>query len=353
MFWAIMLLTSFLTVIFVTVNCSKSNTGTNVSDRDDRDRDDRDDDRRSRTSCNLPTCSGSDCCDEDDKDCEDYCEDDLDLRGDDLERCYELEKDLVEELVEIFDKIDDGRSDDFEDITDSDDVELICAAVRELDEDLLKDRVDSQGEARAFLGWLGSIEDGEKIFERIRDEDDARDLLESILEEAGSGSGAAAIFDALVNQNVDLEDSDDEEPFLFFANEESRDDLIEYVHKEIIAGNEGFCDERSNWPDVDDSASSPVTNADETDQEAACILATYCAVDVGNDSGDESDEESFREDIADLLSDAEKDLIEDSKEDGGLGLRRNDAKNLTNEACEALALYWNDPTGDNAPNFGL
>ena len=294
----------------------------------------------SSLSCNLPTCSGSDCCDEDDKDCENICNRKLGLRGDSLDKCYALEKEVVEDLENIFSDI--FGNPDVQDLRTigEDDIELACAAVKEIDVDILGDVIEdyssNSSDSVKVLGWIAETENAWEIFNQG---EDSIELLRDLLKKAGGGTdGDSAILEGL-KEDVELEKSRDNAPFLVVADDHDNTDLIAFIHSNIITDKDDeICSKKSNWPDVDDSASSPVTNADETDQEAACILGVYCAIAPPS----EEDADKFRESVASFLSedDVEK-LIKNDLDRGGLGLDDDkDYEEWSDRACNTLAEKW-------------
>ena len=344
----IMFTLSCFLIFAVAVNCSRSGT------RDDgpKTKDDRDDrDSKGVLTCELSRCSGSDdCCDEEDEDCDNWCESDLDLSGKHYDACIDLRKDTVEELTELFEnKLKRPREDDLEDLG-KEEQELICGAVKELDHDILGDRIDDYNHTRAtqFLEWAAENEGVADIFKNAEDDEGVK-MFKRLLFRASGGSGETTdqgVLDGLT-KGVNSEESG--EHVLYLSFDHNNENLIEFIHEEIISHKDELCDEKNHpVPDtaveVDRNNDGDTIDADETYtstgfEKEACVLAVYCKIAASGD-----DASDFRHDMAKFLGDGGdvKDFIEESVQEGGLGGEEEDGEDWTDAACENLKTYWND-----------
>ena len=351
---------------------SPGSNGGSKSDKDDDDDDSSKSTRKSTASltCKLPECSsgGKDCCDYEDKDgdldedCEDWCKDDLDLSGDAYDKCLALDKEVVEEdLVFLFKKrLIRPEYSELDDLK-KDDIELICAAVKHLDSDLLVDRVNKYGksDAKAMLQWLAEDKTVMEIFDNADDDDGLR-MIKKLLETLGTGTSYAGIVNGL-SQDVSAHSDKDN---IFQLALSSNKKLVDYLHDEIVTNEKEICKDShrptpSTSVNVKNAAGTAV--AYNTLQPSngfhleACILATYCTIskDMTEAVGNE-----FRKDIADAVNESSiENFIKRSSADGGLGLggntavtgyvklEENDAEEWTKKACGNLKYLWENKSG--------
>ncbi len=337
----------------------------------DGGRDDRRDDRRSQAKlkCELPSCSGSNCCDKEDsdgdldEDCEDWCKKDLSLSGTAYDRCLALDKVVVEDdLLFLFD--DRLSRPEFEELErlKSQDVEIICAAVKHLDSDLLSDKVDKYGstDAKAMLEWLATDDTVLEIFDNA-DDDDGLKMIIALLEKLGTGTGDSGVLSGL---GQDVSEDRDDDNVLELALSSSNDNLVDYLHDEIIQHEDEICSE-SNYPAPDTNVSIPGGSGNYSQPEnhfrfEACVLAAYCNI----APSDSDEDDKFRKEIADFVNHSSiVNFIKRSAEDGGLdivgteadhagdppdyyNLDEDDAEEWTYKACTNLKYFWSSTLFD-------
>ena len=351
--WVVVILFGCLAVTLISTNCSP-NPGQEVSRPGGSDSDGNDDRVRTRGTlkCELPSGNGS--CEKDD-DCVDWCEDDLDLSGDARDMCFDLDVDTVERLDElfndVFDKPDGEKLDDLKD----EDVELVCAAVKELDHELLEERLNYSSPSRPkyVLEWVAETKEAIEIFENA-EKDEGLKMFKRLLSEAGGGSGTVD-GEVLEGLTEDV-DSDDTNTVLRIALDENNDRLVDYIHDNIIADEDELCS-NTNLPkpqatctaitnggtDYASSGSDGYDDAASDYGEEACILGVYCKIaSANNDSHNE-----FRKDMAEHLNSRNiANFIEEPIQDGGLGLTEDDAEDWTHKVCAQLKVSdcWLDST---------
>ena len=357
--WVALLLSCSLALLFVS-NCTPERGSEGTSSSASSGTSDGGSTTGSTLSCDLfekcsgndCQCSGSDCCKEDD-DCQDMCKDTLsrdglNLSGSARDTCFHLEEDTVKKLFELIEDLDQARVDRLREIgQDEDDMELLCSAVKELDYDLLGDRIDGYtgSDAKKALGWLAESEYAVAIFENAED-DKGVPMFRNLLQQRGSGSDDAAILDGL-KEFVDVEDDDgDSSTVMHWALDSSNHELVRWIHEKIIAADDdALCgdDNASNRPDPP----SGVNQQDHKEDygEPACILGVYCHISSGNNS----DDNKFRKEMADLI-DSDVDVSHFIKADtaeGGLGLSEDIAEDWKLEACCKLkeSDSWTDGSG--------
>ena len=190
-------------------------------DRDRNVRSDRDDERSTRTS----RAGGGSC--EGDRDCEDKCED-LFTGSRDRGACEDLTVNEVEGMFNAFEE-DDGilarpKEDDLDDVH-PDDIENALKIDESLWSDLAKDYTRSQ--AKEVLYWIASDSD---VFEAISDsvdEDDQDDLFIDIFQEVDD-----SLTEALRTKLGD----DDEENFIYLADNSGNNSAVNYIHDLLIEG---------------------------------------------------------------------------------------------------------------------
>ncbi len=367
-----------------TTSSSSSSSGGDETKGSKKDKDDDDDD--DKLSCSLPSCSGSDCCSKDDDDCDDWCTGNkfLDLSGTAAKKCLSLDKDVVEDLKKLFDKTLDkpsiGKLEDLEE----DDIELMCAGVKDLDSSVWSDRIKKYNSSRAksVLEWIAGKEEVLEVFENAED-DDGLDMFKDLLRKVGSKSNEYA--DILSGLRAEIntgDDSEDRKPLMALADKDGNEDLIRYIHEYLILDeDEGICGKESRRPEAEAHvAYDPhkyTTEAAETAnsnfREEACILAVYCTMD---DNLSAIDGNKFRKAMADTVDSSDvisfiKTAVkdDDGDDEGGLtpadsitdctatDLRdETDAKTpcrLTNDqaeewsdrACHNLNWYWRRKEG--------
>ncbi len=337
-----------------TSSSSSSSSGGTSSDTNE----DAKDDDEPLLSCSLPDCSGSDCCSKDDDDCDGWCTDKkhLDLSGKAATKCLSLEEDVVKDLAEIFAILKKATADKLDGL-DDDDIELICAGVKELDAGLWGDLIDdySASKAKRVLNWMSNNEAIVEVFENAED-DDGIEMFKDLLKKAAGGAedGYAKILKGLETVVNTSADADDRRPLIALAAKDGRDRLVRYIHEELIVDeDEGICGQSSNRP-VADGASSylsgEVTEADKNFKEEACILAVYCTIDKHIVS---SDQNKFRKNIADTVDSGDvTSFISTDQIDGGLdptspganavAIDDDDADEWSDNACKNLKHFWKD-----------
>ncbi len=305
-------------------------------------------------TCELPRCSGSDdCCDEADGECENWCENELDLSGKRYDACIALGKDTVKELVDLFEKkLRRPKEDGLEDL-EKEEQELICGAVKELDHDILGDRIDNYNHTRAkrFLEWAGKEAGVTDIFKNA-EKDEGVKMFKRLLYRASGGSGETTDQGVLDGLTEGVNNEEAGEHVLYLAFDHDNENLVGFVHKKIVSHKDELCDEKNQpEPDetvgVDKDGDGNIAGPDDIYtssgfEEEACMLGVYCKIAAsGNDASD------FRHDMAKFLVDGGNvaDFIEESLQGGGLGLTEDDAENWKNDACANLKTYWNDKEG--------
>lgn len=348
--WLVLILSGFLTIVIVS-SCSSSSPGTvggrttTTSGSSGTGRS-----RGATLTCKLPSGNGS--CEKNDK-CVKWCEDNdyLDLSGDARDKCLDLNEKTVEDLVflfdDVFEKPDDEKLDDLK----KEDLELICAAVKELDHDVLADRLNYSSSARAqyVTEWVAKTKGAIEIFENVKKKGEGLKMFKKLISRAGTGSGTDDD-DVLEGLAVNVaSDSDEDTNVLRVALDENNNGLVSYIHNDIIADEDEICS-GSNQP-VPNSGCTPtgVTNSVDYDasatgatgfKEESCILAVYCKIAPGSDDDDDNE---FRKDMSAFLKNRNiAKFIEEEISSGGLGLTENDADDWTGKVCEHLRACWND-----------
>ena len=340
----------------------------------DGSRNDRRDDRRSQAKlkCELPSCSGSSCCDKEDKDgdldedCEDWCKKDLSLSGDAYDKCLALDEIVIEDdLLFLFD--DRLNRPDFEELESlkSKDIEIICAAVKHLDSDLLSDRVDkySTADAKSMLEWLATEETILEVYDSAEDEEGIK-MIKKLLGTVGGGTDDG---DILKGIGLDVSRDNDDENVLQLALKSGNENFVKYIHDEIITHDKEICAE-SNQPVPNATVIIPVEGGgtikylDKQPKNGyhyeACVLAAYCTI---SDKMNDEDGDEFRKDMADFISQSGiVNFVKRKAEDGGLDLAdgeeddddnsssayfnldEDDAEEWTHKACTNLEYFWDN-----------
>ncbi|MDE0118945.1 MAG: hypothetical protein OXM55_02925 [Bdellovibrionales bacterium] len=287
-------------------------------------------------------CSGSDCCKED-KDCQDKCtksfsDDGLRLRNKTAKNtCFHLQKEMVDRLFELIEDLDKPKVERLGEIgQDEDDMNLICSAVKELDYDLLDERIDgySPTEAKRVLGWVTESLEALEIFENAED-DKGVPMFQKLLQKASGASNDQGILAGLTVDVAIEDDSDDEKKHVMrWALENNNEALVRWIHNEIIADHdESLCGDKnkSNWPTNGDADAERAAKFEEEYGEKACILGVYCNMAPSN----KEDDNKFRQEMAELIdSEVEvSDFIKEEIVNGGLGLSEEVAEDWKREAC--------------------
>jgi len=306
---------------------------------------DRDRSRGSSLDCEVPTCSGSECC-EDDRECERKCRD-LDIASGD---CDDLPIKTVEAIDDLFgdgrkSEFDSPNDDDLEDLT-TDDYTNICIATNldktEADvwEEAIKEHRYSSSDAEAVMKWFIEQDLATEILDRT-----ANDTKEVILNRllfimgggshSGSISGSDGARDIIEGLEEEI-DSDDDAGVMYYAHRKSNTKMIDIIHECVVK--DELCDSSTNHP-VPVSGASGYSTSSLADarkkSEEACQLAVYCK---------SITDENHRKDVAgDVEDNGIKNFIEDEVNDGGLGID-DDPEDWTDEACEELEDRWNNPT---------
>ncbi len=372
--WLFLFVSCFFTVMIV-LSCTQegqesgTSTTTGSGTRDRNDEPEEDDDDKPLLTCEFSSCSGSDCCTEDDEKCEEWCSKDkyLSLSGDEEDKCLGvgkepgLKKETVERLNEIFTgkfKRNKINRKNLDNLKDRDDIELICAAVKELGTDILNNHIEDYKEkhAKFFLSWLAREKVALEIFENAED-DDGIEMLKDLLKKAGNSSSdneSEQILIGLTKKIENLDDKDEKLPILALADEHNNERLIEYFHETFIADDdEAICEEdkSNNLPEpVSGSGKYSNVAVAEDNKEQACVLAVYCK--IADDGIIAEDRDDFRKAMADA-TEYSLDFIETDIEDGGLDpgentnnaihdLTDDDEEEWSNNACENLKHYWDN-----------
>lgn len=310
-------------------------------------------------TCVFPTCSGDECCSKEDSQCDNWCDGDLDLSSSQYKACVALKKDTVKDLVDLFEeKLKRPKERDLEDL-EKGDMELVCAAVKHLDHDILADRIDDYNPTRAkdFLEWTAKEKAVVEIFTNAEDDEGVK-MFKRLLHKASGVGGDTTdqgVLDGLT-EGVNSEESG--EHVLYLAFDKNNEGLVEFIHEEIVSHGKELCD-KDNRPEPDTTASIDRNNdgdtADSDDiygsfgfEEEACILAVYCKIAAAGD-----DAADFRKDMANFLENGGDvaGFIKASLAEGGLGGEENDAEDWSNAACTNLQTYWNDKS--DGLTFGL
>ena len=375
--WFIIILSGVLIILFFfacssppdgkTTTTTTTTSGGNGGDGDDDDEDDKD------LACSLPKCSGSKCCNKGSKSqkekCADWCGDSgyLGLSGSAEELCLTLDRGFVDDsLVELFSDNVLGEPDE-ESLKDikKEDVGIICAAVRELDPDLLGDLIDkySNNEAEIFLGWVSETKGSVDIFEKTKKDEDGINMVKTLLDQLDSDSDDQGVVDGL-GEPIDFDDNDDKN--ILERALDSNEDLVQFIHKKVLQDkDEGICGEDQkdkNWPKpvAGDAAANPPAGygtSGDTDahfenandnRQRACVLAIYCKALSGATNND------VRKDLADAVSDSRmKSFIDKDIDDGGLGLTERDGEKWPATVCTRLNRLWQNNDASGAVDLGL
>ena len=360
------LILSFSLALFLFSNCTGSQRGTEGVGTTEPDKDrKKSSSTQSTLSCDLIErcttnnceCSGSDCC-KDDEDCQDQCKDNvsndgLKLSGAARETCFHLEEEVVKQLFKIIELLDKPKVEKLRDLgQDEDDMNLLCSAVKELDYDLLDDRIEdySSTDAKRTLGWVSESSGSIDIFENAED-DKGIAMFKRLLQKAGGDSNDNGILKGL---DADVSVEDDDEPsgqqhIMRWALQSNNTELVRWINKEVITdSDEGLCgdDNKSNRPVSGD------TTHDKDYGEAACVLGIYCKI----ASNDDSDDNDFRKEVAELIDNEVEvsDFIKEEAAQGGLkdstASALSDWEDIAEEwgyqACEALNREWNNSSND-------
>ena len=292
----------------------------------------------STLKCKLPSGNGS--CKKD-KDCVDWCEDDLNLSGDARDKCFDLDDKTVERLVELFDDVFEKPDDEKLDDLKQEDLELICSAVKELDHDVLADRLDYSSSSRAkyVLEWVAETKEAIEVFENA-EKDEGLKMFKKLLSRAGgqSGTGDDDVLAGLV-ENV-ASDSDEDKNVIRIALDANNDKLVNYIHDDIITDEDELCSSSNQPSELGNCGGTSAYSSDS--EEDACILGVYCKMAPDDNDGDNE----FRKDIADYLKHRNiVNFIKEDVEDGGLGLTADDADDWTHAVCVKLDTCWTFKTG--------
>ena len=299
-----------------------------------------------KCSGNTCECSGNDCC-KDDEDCQDVCKnniskDGLNLSGNARRTCFHLKEEVVKKLFELIEDLEKPKVERLREIgQDTDDMNLLCSAVKELDHDLLSDRIDgySSTQAKRVLGWMAESPESLEIFENAED-DKGVPMFQKLLQKASGISSDEGVRDGL-KEYVVVED-DDAKHIMHWALQSNNTELVRWIHNEIIIDkDEGLCgdDNKSNRPMHDAFDLEKNIKIRKNYGEQACILGIYCGIAPSN-----SDEDNdFRQEMAELIDNEVEasDFIKEEAAQGGLGLEDDIAEEWGREACCNLN-----------PNFG-
>ena len=356
-----MILFSVFSLVII-ISCETEETGDGTTTSDPKDKDE----GRS-LECALPSeCSGDDCC-HTDKKCIKWCKDNdyLDLSGDARKKCENLDKTVVENLVRLFGNIFKKPTEKKLLDLNSEDMELACAAVQDLDHDILANKIDDYTSSippKRILKWLAERPAALNIFQAAEDDEDV-EMIKKVLQKASNKTGNQGVIDGLSQ----IIDNDDNHHILSLAEKEDNEDLIKFIHEEMVLDDDGICGEGNLLPRANDCCWSTqlrsppsytpaeTTIADGKYKTQACILAVYCKINNQHPNAD------FMMNIAELLSEGDVfDFIKEIKENGGLTLSANvvaqwthvnrnlilsedDAEKWTPAACNRLKLFWNNP----------
>ena len=311
--------------------------------------------RKGLLTCVLPGCSGSECCHEDDNECNDWCDNELGLGGSGrrYEACINLGKDTVGELVDIFEeKLKRPTEEDLDNLG-KEEMELICGAVKELDHDVLGDRIEDYNQTRAkqFLEWAAENEAVADIFKNA-EKDEGVKMFRDLLHNASGASGDTTDQGVLDGLTKGVNSEEAGEHVLYLAFKENNEYLVEFIHEKIISDKNELCDDK-NHPEPDTTVAVDQNNDGDTADvddvyasnnfgEEACVLGVYCKI---ASSGDDASD--FRKDMAKFLGDGGHpgSFIKEPLTEGGLGGTEEDAEDWSDAACEALQTYWNDKEG--------
>ena len=338
----VVLTLSCLLFLAVVVSCSrKSSTETGGQNEPIEEK------KKGILTCELPRCGGSDdCCYEEDEKCDHWCESDLDLSGKHYDACVALRKDTVEELVKLFEeKLKKPKEEDLDDL-DKEEQELICGAVKELDHDILGDRIDNYNHTRAkrFLAWAGENPGVADIFKNAEDDEGVK-MFKRLLYRASGGAGEITDQGVLDGLAVGVNSDEAGEHVLYMAFDDNNENLVDFIHEEIVSHKDELCDDK-NHPVPDDTqvvdSNTGDVYASTGFEKEACVLGVYCKIAAAGD-----DASDFRHDMAKFLGDGGDmaDFIEESLKDGGLGGTEDDGEDWRDAACANLKTYWNDKTG--------
>ena len=316
-------------------------------------------------SCALPACSGDDCCNEDDSDCDDWCNDNshLDLSGDTAKKCRGLAKDTVKDLLRFFGTSSRGLSDPNKvftqpteeklDALKNTDIALICGAVKELDSDLLKNKVEGYTplHARRVLNWIAQKEATIEIFNNAEGDNKDREIMKILLHKASNGTGTPTDAGVLAGLSANV-NNDNDQNVLAIAEDEDNESLIQYLHQRIIGSDKELC-KSANLPAPSSAYSGSARTDANSFKDQACVLAVYCKIaPAGN-----SKNQDFRKRVASLVDGSKEveDFIKTAKTDGGLdgegtaSISDEDATEWPDQACTNLTSFWEDGGLD----FGL
>ena len=288
----------------------------------------------SRSKLNFVELKADGSCAKDD-DCVDWCKDDLELSGSNRDACEELDKDIVKDLVDLFEEIlEKPSAEELEDLN-TDDITLMGSAIKTLGKQILEQKTEdySRPTARDFLAWMAKNEEVLEVFKVIDEDEEALEILKSLFEKVSANENEEAILNGLKEQIGE----EDGEHFLALAEDNNNRDLITYIHGELIEDEEEVCDD-NNYPTATTGQTGATDRADHNQE--ACYLAVYCY--IAPAEADNDDNEEFRKKISEIINVNFDRLVHDAIADGGLGLTDRDAEEWTDAACEALDTYWSD-----------
>ena len=369
-FWLIFIALATL-VLALVFSCSSTpsadETTSGGGGAGDRANNDDDDAPKRGLECELPKCSGSECCDkikdEDSRkeNCENWCKDGdyLGLNGDAYRACLALEHSFVDKLSTLFGEegLKDPNEEELSNLK-TEDLDKICSAVRELDVDVWGDTIDdySGSEARVVLAWIAGTDDTIDIFEKIKKKEDSIEIFRVLLSTLSSGDSVTD--QTVVNGLAESVDFDEKEydNVMVMALEKDNYRLVDYIDKKIIKDkNEGLCgkDQSNNWPKpkpksgTSGYASADIANANNN-QQRACILAVYCNFITQAETDNPKDK--IRKQLEDRVSSTDmRSFIKNPVTKGGLGLTASDSDKWPNTVCIRLKRLWNNPS----KNFDL
>jgi len=267
------------------------------------------------------------------------------------------------------------RVNDLNNLT-KEDVDLICGASKELDENLLEDSISKYRaiEAKRVLEWTARRAEVIEVFKNLNK---GLNFFRRLLQKTSSLEGNEGILKGLSDNIVTEEGLKERKNILLLAEKEGNKRLIGFIHENIILHKDGLCTQ-TTWPvpssQTNKKGKKCVTNVCDSYEnssgeyrkrygENACILSIYCKV-----SGGTSDvAEDFRTSVADLLNyDDLSQFITASVANGGLNLEEGldnfenagtelyglslnteDAKKWSNKICINLNTYWRNTFGLN------
>ena len=115
---------------------------------------------------------------------------DLDITSSRKDKCFELKETDVDSILEVVKIIDNTKEDDLAKL-EKEAIALLCGAVKEIEHEILEDRIDdfNRQAARRFLGWVTEQTYALALFENAEDNQGAPMFRELLQQASGQEGG--------------------------------------------------------------------------------------------------------------------------------------------------------------------